>query len=206
MQNRPESPDHHSALGPGADLIEALSADLLQALDAVQFPAFAGDLERRVRWQNAAALELVGDLRGKLDRTFVAPEDLALVRDAFARRQMGALHTEYEITLVRADGTGVRVAISSVPLRGADETMIGTFSLARAVAQVERHSEPTPQLTARQHQALTLLAAGCSTSQMAEMMGLSKETVRNHIKRLLMRLDARSRVEALAKARRANLI
>lgn len=199
MHNRSGSP-------PATDLIEALSAGLLQALDAVQFPAFAADLERRVRWQNAAAIELVGDLRGKLDRTFVAPEDLAHVRDAFARRQMGALHTEYEITLVRADGAGVRVAVSSVPLRGADETMIGTFALARALAQVEPHFEPTPQLTARQRQTLTLLTAGYSTSQMAEMMGLSQETVRNHIKRLLMRLDARSRVEAVAKARRANLI
>jgi DNA-binding CsgD family transcriptional regulator len=51
-----------------------------------------------------------------------------------------------------------------------------------------------------------LLAAGCSTPQMAELMGLSTETVRNHVKRLLRALDARSRVEAVAKGRRAGLV
>ena len=85
----------------GAELVDALSADVLQALDAVQFPAFVVDRDRRVRWQNAAAIQLVGDLRGKVDRSFLAPEDLARVRDAWARKQMGALHTEYEATLLR---------------------------------------------------------------------------------------------------------
>jgi DNA-binding CsgD family transcriptional regulator len=192
---------------PEAELIDALSSNFLQALDAVQFPAFLGDRGRRVRWQNAAAIDLVGDLRGKVDSSFVAPEDLAPVRDAFARRQLGALHTEYEITMIRADGTRVRVAISSVPLRGADQSVIGSFALARPVAQKNPpHPERAPELTARQRQTLTLLAAGCSTSQMAEQMGLSPETVRNHIKRIMTALEARSRVEAVAKARRGGLI
>ena len=190
----------------GAELVDALSADVLQALDAVQFPAFVVDRDRRVRWQNAAAIELVGDLRGKVDRSFLAPEDLARVRDAFARKQMGALHTEYEATLLRGDGNRVRVAVSSVPLRSADEKMIGSFVLARAVTNALPPPRPAPRLTARQRQTLTLLSAGCSTPKMAELMGLSQETVRNHVKRLLRNLDARSRVEAVAKARDAKLI
>jgi DNA-binding CsgD family transcriptional regulator len=159
-----------------------------------------------VRWQNAAARALVGDLRDKLDRSFVAPEDLDRVKEAFASKQLGAPHTEYEVTMVRADGARVRVAISSVPLRRADETMIGSFALARAIAHVEPPGERAPRLTARQRQTLTLLGAGCSTSQMAELMGLSEWTVRNHVKALLRALDARSRVEAVAKGRDAGLI
>jgi PAS domain S-box-containing protein len=181
-------------------------AGLLQALEAVQVPAFAVDQDRRVRWQNAAAIELVGDLRGKLDQTVIVPEDLARVRDAFARKQMGALHTEYEVTMVREDGRRIRLAVSSVPLRGADNGVIGSFALARALGPAEPPPHVSPQLTARQRQTLTLLAAGCSTAQMAELMGLAEETVRNHVKRLLRRLDARSRVEAVAKARRASLL
>jgi DNA-binding CsgD family transcriptional regulator len=192
--------------GLGAELIDALSADVLQALDAVQFPAFVVDHHRRVRWQNGAATRLVGDLRGKLDRSILAPEDLARVREAFARKQLGALHTEYEATLLSPNGTRVRLAVSSVPLRGTDERMIGSFVLARAVAQAAPSARPAPRLTARQRQTLTLLAAGCSTAKMAELMGLSQETVRNHVKRLLQRLGARSRVEAVAKGRRASLI
>ena len=53
---------------------------------------------------------------------------------------------------------------------------------------------------------LTLLAAGYSTTQMAQQMGISTETVRNHVKRVLRSLDARSRIEAVAKGRRAGLI
>jgi PAS domain S-box-containing protein len=188
-----------------AELIEALSADVLQTLEAVQVPAFAVDRDRRIRWQNAAAVELVGDLRGRVDTSVVVPEDLGHTRDAFARKQMGTLHTEYEVTMIHLDGTRVRVAVSSVPLRN-HEGMIGAFALAREVAEPEPPPEPTPSLTPRQRQTLTLLAAGCSTQQMAELMGLSEETVRNHVKRLLLRLGARSRVEALAKGRRANLI
>jgi DNA-binding CsgD family transcriptional regulator len=188
------------------ELLDALSADVLRALDGIQFPAFVVDHHRRVRWQNAAALALVGDVRDKLDRSIVAPEDLHRVRDAFARKQMGALHTEYEATLVRADGKRVRVAVSSVPLRDPDERMIGAFVLTRAVSQIEPPAARAPRPTARQRQTLTLLAAGHSTPQMAALMGLSHETVRNHVKGLLRTLGARSRVEAVAKGRRAGLI
>jgi DNA-binding NarL/FixJ family response regulator len=41
---------------------------------------------------------------------------------------------------------------------------------------------------------------------MAQQMGIAKETVRNHVKGVLSSLGARSRVEAVAKARRAGLI
>jgi LuxR family transcriptional regulator, regulator of acetate metabolism len=53
---------------------------------------------------------------------------------------------------------------------------------------------------------LTLLAAGCSTREMAKEMSISVETVRNHVKRVLRNLGASSRVEAVAKARRVGLI
>jgi DNA-binding NarL/FixJ family response regulator len=181
------------------------SADLLRALESVQVPAFAVDLDRRVRWQNAAAIALVGDVRGKLDRSIIVPEDLGRVRDAMARRQLGALHTEYVVALMRSDGTRIRLAVSAVDLRGADGSVVGSFALAPPLGD----AEPPPaasRLTPRQRETLTLLAAGFSTSQMAEAMGLSNETVRNHVKRLLRRLDARSRVEAVAKGRQANLI
>jgi DNA-binding NarL/FixJ family response regulator len=119
---------------------------------------------------------------------------------------MGARHTEYEATLVRGDGKRVRIAVSSVALRRADEKMIGSFVLARAVTDPLPPPRSAPRLTARQRQTLTLLYAGCSTPKMAELMGLSEETVRNHVKGLLRNLDARSRIEAVAKARDAKLI
>ena len=52
---------------PEADLLGLLAADIARALEAVPVPAYIVDLQRRLRWQNAASIELVGDLRGRLD-------------------------------------------------------------------------------------------------------------------------------------------
>jgi DNA-binding CsgD family transcriptional regulator len=41
---------------------------------------------------------------------------------------------------------------------------------------------------------------------MAQQMHIAKETVRNHVRRVLGSLDASSRLEAVAKARRVGLI
>jgi DNA-binding NarL/FixJ family response regulator len=67
----------------------------------------------------------------------------------------------------------------------------------------EPHAHPELHLTPRQAQVLRLLERGRSTAQIAEELGLSRETVRNHIRRLLRALGASSRLEAVALARRA---
>src|SRR5213080_2138685 len=90
---------------PAADLVAALTADVLGTLDAVRVPAYIVDSQRRVRWQNAASIELVGDLRGRLDATILGPEDLRRARVAFAQKQNGATHTEVEVSVARPDGT-----------------------------------------------------------------------------------------------------
>ena len=195
------------SLDSTAELRAALETDAFRALGDVEFPAYIVDSDRRLCWQNAASIRLLGDLRGKIDRSVVVAEDLPRVQEAFARKQLGALHTELEVTAIRVDGTQVRLAVSSVPLRGADGEMIGSFGITRVLAEVEpQTNEDTPRLTARQYQTLTLLAGGYSTTQMADLMGLSTHTVQNHVKRLLRSLGARSRLEAVAKGRDAKLI
>jgi DNA-binding CsgD family transcriptional regulator len=189
-----------------SDLLEALSADALSMLEAVGVPAYAVDVHRRVRWQNAASIELVGDLRGRLDASMLGPEDLKEARAAFERKRQGASHTEVKVLVARPDGQRVRVAVHSVPLKNAAGEMIGSFGLAQVLEEVEPPSESAPLLSPRERETLTLLAAGYSTAQMAQQMGISKETVRNHVKGLLRSLGASSRVEAIAKGRRFGLI
>jgi DNA-binding CsgD family transcriptional regulator len=191
---------------PETALLEALSEDALGMLGTVAVPAYIVDCHRRIRWQNAASIELFGDLRGRLDGSVLGPEDLERGREAFARKEQGASHTELEVSVARRDGTRVRVAVSSVPLKNADGAVIGSFGLAQVLGEIEPTSERTPQLSPRERETLTLLAGGYSTAQMAQQMGISKETVRNHVKRLLRSLGARSRVEAVAKGRRVGLI
>jgi DNA-binding CsgD family transcriptional regulator len=191
---------------PEQELLNALSADALPMLEAVGVPAYVVDRHRRVRWQNAASIELVGDLRGRLDGTVLAPEDLPRAREAFERKRRGASHTEVEVSVARRDRTRVRVAVSSVPLRNAGGAMIGSFGLVQVLGEIDPSFERAPRLSRRERETLTLLAAGYSTPRMAQQMNITTETVRNHVKGVLRGLDASSRVEAVAKARRMGLV
>jgi DNA-binding CsgD family transcriptional regulator len=189
------------------ELLEALSTGAVALLEAIAVPAYIVDNDLRVRWQNAASRELVGDLRGRLeDNSQIVAEDLDRVREAFAQKQNGAEHTELELSMLRRDGALMRVAVSSVPLKNQAGAMIGSFGLVQVLRELEPASERPPRLSPRERETLTLLAAGHSTAEIAEQMAISKETVRNHIKRVLSSLDANSRVEAVAKARRAGLV
>jgi DNA-binding NarL/FixJ family response regulator len=69
----------------------------------------------------------------------------------------------------------------------------------------QRPPEPHPDLTPRQIEVLRLLEQGRTTTQIAAELHLSHETVRNHIRRLMHRLGAHTRLEAVVLARRAEL-
>ena len=191
---------------PADDLLDALSADFLGAIEAVSVPAYIVDSQRRVQWQNAASIELVGDLRGRLDDSVLAPSDLGVAREAFTRKQKGARHVELEVSIRRADGKRVRCGVNTVPLKNADGAMIGSFGLVHVLEDTKPSSAHAPRLSPRERETLELLAAGHSTPQMAQEMHIATETVRNHVKRVLRALDARSRVEAVAKARQVGLL
>lgn len=59
---------------------------------------------------------------------------------------------------------------------------------------------PVP-LSPREVEVLRLLATGTTTAAIAQRLGISVVTVRNHVQRLLDRLGAHSRLEAVARAR-----
>lgn len=61
-------------------------------------------------------------------------------------------------------------------------------------------------LTARQREILQMLADGMQTDAVARKLGLSTETVRTHTKRILAKLDADTRTQAVAIGIRNGLI
>jgi DNA-binding NarL/FixJ family response regulator len=76
---------------------------------------------------------------------------------------------------------------------------------------VPRREPPPPVavpavLTARQQQVLRLLAEGVPAKVIATRLGLAEATVRNHIRAILAALETHSQLEAIAKARRLELI
>ncbi|HLZ83437.1 MAG TPA: response regulator transcription factor [Caulobacteraceae bacterium] len=55
-------------------------------------------------------------------------------------------------------------------------------------------------LTEREREVVRLMAGGFSNREIGEMLGLSTGTVKNHVSRLLLKLDARDRTSAVLKA------
>ena len=101
------------------------------------------------------------------------------------QKQNGAEHVEVELSVLRRDGTLVRVAVSSVPLKNPAWQMIGSFGLIQVLGELDQASNARRASARRERETLALLAAGHSTVEMAERMAISKETVRNHVKRVL---------------------
>jgi PAS domain S-box-containing protein len=72
--------------------------------------------------------------------------------------------------------------------------------------ETEPHPAPDPALTPRELEVLGLLADGLGTQELAEKLGLSEATVRNHIQRLLAKLGVHSRLEAVVWGARHALV
>jgi PAS domain S-box-containing protein len=180
-----------------------VGGDVEQALRRVGVPSYVLDTTGVVRWMNAAAEQLVGDVRGRHFTSVVAPEDSRRARELFSRKVLGtAPATDATGVLVSTAGTRVAVEISAVPLMSG-ERVVGVFGL------FEEHPDdmptaPHPHLSPRQAEVLRLLEQGRSTKQIAAELHLSTETVRNHIRRLFRALGVNSRLEAVAAARAAS--
>ena len=100
---------------------------------------------------------------------------------------------------------GARVVLT--PLRR-DDVVVGALGLAYELRPDEPGPDLTrlPSLTPRQYEVLKLLADALSTSEIADRLGLATETVRNHVRAVLVALGARSRLEAVVTAERLGLI
>ena len=61
-------------------------------------------------------------------------------------------------------------------------------------------------ITPREHEILTLIAAGLSNREIAERLFVSENTVKTHSRRLFEKLAARRRTEAVRIAKQAGLI
>ena len=180
--------------------LQDIGADVEYALERVRVPAYVVDRQGIVRWENAAARAVFGDVRGKQITSLVAPEERRRAREIFYRNLTGP-HEGSDNKAVAHDAGGERITVevSAVPLTR-DHHVIGVFG---QVVDIEDTSPPPPHphLTPRQVEVLRMLERGYSTMQIAEELHLSPETVRNHIRRLMRALGAHSRIEAVFLAR-----
>src|SRR3954470_16268631 len=98
-----------------------------EALADVNVPAYVLDEDGRIRWLNAAAEKITGDVVG-LSVTDVVDLDRRMARAIFERRLAGEDVGDQSFTVIGRDGHKTRVEVSSVPI-GNGHHAVGMFGL-----------------------------------------------------------------------------
>jgi DNA-binding NarL/FixJ family response regulator len=91
-------------------------------------------------------------------------------------------------------------------VRAIDAARAGEFYVDPGLSSTIVLDEGDRTLSARQREILQMLADGMQTDAVAEKLGLSTETVRTHTKRILAKLEASTRTQAVAIGIRHGLI
>jgi DNA-binding NarL/FixJ family response regulator len=91
-------------------------------------------------------------------------------------------------------------------IRAIEAARTGDFYVDPGLSSTLVLDEGDRTLSARQREILQMLADGMQTDAVAQQLGLSTETVRTHTKRILAKLEASTRTQAVAIGIRHGLI
>jgi len=140
----------------------------------------------------------VADVVGRLQKEVRAPI-VVFTSDGGARLLSEALKAGVK-GYVRKDSP------SDDLIRAIEAARSGEFYVDPGLSSTIVLDEGDRTLSARQREILQMLADGMQTDAVAERLGLSTETVRTHTKRILAKLEASTRTQAVAIGIRHGLI
>jgi PAS domain S-box-containing protein len=186
--------------------LRRLAPDIAPSVAKLPMPAYILDRNGVVRWLNKAAVREFGDMRGKRITQIVEPEYATQARQEFAAKLLGTVEsTEGTVAVRTAEGRRVEVDISSTQLLQ-HGSIVGVFGLADPTGEPSPGPTSSVHLTPRQLDVLRYIAAGHSTDNIAKTLGISTETVRNHVRGLMGRLGVHSRLEAVIRGHQLGLV
>jgi DNA-binding NarL/FixJ family response regulator len=140
----------------------------------------------------------VGEIVGRLQSQVRAPI-VVFTSDGGARLLSEALKAGVK-GYVRKDSPSADL------VRAIEAARIGEFYVDPGLSSTIVLDDGDRTLSARQREILQMLADGMQTDAVAEKLGLSTETVRTHTKRILAKLEASTRTQAVAIGIRHGLI
>ena len=188
-----------------SSVLSRMGANVDELVD-LPLPVYVIDRNGLEVWHNKAAVDLFGPVLPRPYTDFVPPDYRSAAKDAFTKKMLGTQKaSSYALEVLDKHGRRLKAEISSVLLSDGQHA-VGVFG----VVGIDPGPPVPPligtKLTPRQFEVLRHLAAGCMTSEMAAKMGVSPETVRNHVRGLLRALGVHSRLEAVIEGRRRGLI
>jgi DNA-binding NarL/FixJ family response regulator len=110
-----------------------------------------------------------------------------------------------------ADQTEIERAVNTVAGGGVifgpalAERITAYFATMPVLPDVTTQEPVFPQLTAREHEVLALVARGRNNHAIADELVISEKTVRNHVSNIFLKLQVADRAEAIVRARDAGL-
>lgn len=130
------------------------------------------------------------------DRRMRTLETSALMRSA---RETPTAPEWEEVRLAHAELRELAHQIDDEDLRTRIDTIVERLSGRPA-------ADPAVQLSARETDVLALVAVGCTNLEIAERLGLERETVKGYLRNTMRKLDAHRRTEAVTRARTLGLL
>lgn len=154
-----------------------------------------------VRLPDGSGLDAIGELRS------VAPDVEIVILTGFAEPALLARALEAGCGGFVSKGNRFDELIAAVEAVAAGQVRVPSDLLEGLVAHLRPKGDRLGHdLTSRERQILSMLADGRSTTDMVNELVVSVHTIRNHVRNVLQKLQASSRLEAVAVATRVGLL
>jgi DNA-binding NarL/FixJ family response regulator len=193
------------------DLMRAGLAELLATDPAIEIVGEAStgreavDLARRLKPDVVLMDVRMPDLDGiaaTSELSEAVPETRILIVTTFEQ-------DDYIFGALRAGASGFLLKrarpeelIHAVHAIAAGDSLLSPSVTRRVIDRMARQPAPPPDgrldaLTGREREVLHLIARGLSNGEIANELGVEQSTIRTHVKRILMKLQLRDRVQAV---------